>query len=284
VFLGIEIAKFVAERHYGFIPQNSRAYSKNNAWSFTTNLFLVQALGFHRETTFNGPGWSISVEFYTYLLFGLVVLCFSSRKRLSLAMVVLFASSLLLLCRFGGVGLTDTVGPSFFRCVAGFSLGVLVYQAHCAYQARIAQCSELLKFVLIGLVLVWLSVKEPGPSDYLALPAFAWIIAVVAAAPQAPLAIGLNATPLRWLGKVSYSIYMVHDAVIIFASRLAGFLTSRLHPSAAGGRFGAESMLGLGFVLLAVAAVLCLSHFTYNWIEAPGQRRARTLAREWFGA
>jgi peptidoglycan/LPS O-acetylase OafA/YrhL len=43
-------------------------------------LLMIQALGFTGDaTTFNGPSWSISTEFYTYLVFGAAVLALTPK-------------------------------------------------------------------------------------------------------------------------------------------------------------------------------------------------------------
>ena len=44
----------------------SNEYSVNSLFS---NIFLLQSIGLHDELTWNYPSWSISVEFYTYLIF-----------------------------------------------------------------------------------------------------------------------------------------------------------------------------------------------------------------------
>ena len=38
-------------------------------FAILTNLLLIQSLGIHDSDTWNGPAWSISTEFYTYLVF-----------------------------------------------------------------------------------------------------------------------------------------------------------------------------------------------------------------------
>lgn len=51
----------------------------NNLYSFVANVFLLHALGVLDYLSWNGPSWSISAEFYTYLIFG-AVLVFAQRR------------------------------------------------------------------------------------------------------------------------------------------------------------------------------------------------------------
>src|SRR5258708_16655147 len=58
----------------GVVVAMPAAFEVNNAYSFFLNVFLLHSLGFIDYLSWNAPSWSISVEFYTYLVFGLVVL------------------------------------------------------------------------------------------------------------------------------------------------------------------------------------------------------------------
>ena len=58
----------------GIIVAMPAASDFNNAYSFFLNVFLLHSLGFIDHLSWNWPSWSISVEFYTYLVFGLVLL------------------------------------------------------------------------------------------------------------------------------------------------------------------------------------------------------------------
>ena len=62
-YTGLKAALFA----YGF--GNEQDFSHNHGFSFITNVLLVHSLGLHEELTWNTPSWSISVEFYTYLVF-----------------------------------------------------------------------------------------------------------------------------------------------------------------------------------------------------------------------
>ena len=70
---------------------------KESGWrAFIEQIFLVQALGpTGNALTFNAAAWSISVEFYTYLVFGLTVL-FAGRLKHSFSAVCVPPATLLI--------------------------------------------------------------------------------------------------------------------------------------------------------------------------------------------
>jgi len=80
--------------------------------------------------------------------------------------------------------------------------------------------------------------------------------------------------PLVWLGRRSYSIYMVHALVVLFAeyfvralgaSRIAAF--DSILP-------GLPATLNL---IVSLAAVFVVSHYTYRYVEIPGGKFLRNL-------
>ena len=69
IFLIIEVSKYFAQIKYGLVA-NNEAFSINNLKTFLGNIFLIQT--FFDYNTFNTPSWSISAEYYTYMIFALV--------------------------------------------------------------------------------------------------------------------------------------------------------------------------------------------------------------------
>jgi peptidoglycan/LPS O-acetylase OafA/YrhL len=80
---------------------------------------------------------------------------------------------------------------------------------------------------------------------------------------------------LRWLGRVSYSIYMTHYMVLMFLSRCVARIQSHSN-------LNDRNAIGLAFVVLAIALVLFISHLTYQWIEKPFQKEFRGLSGKYF--
>jgi len=98
------------------------------------NVFLVHSLGIVDELSFNGPSWSISVEFYTYILFAFVLI-YSGRFYRHITFLVALIS-LVILC-MNSTQLLEKLDFGFFRCVYGFGCGALVWEVFNVWHKKI---------------------------------------------------------------------------------------------------------------------------------------------------
>ena len=230
-FLCIEIAKYIGELKFHLVPYASPAFSINNAPSFIAHLLLVQIFCPFAEYSFNGPSWSISAEFYTYLIFALIVWTFSKKRSVLIASVFLVSIATFLMLFFGISGSTELTGWSFLRCIVGFFMGVLAYHVYDRHHSHISRWSGRIAFCLLIILVVFMSLKEnPKLDGILVLPVFSALIIAIAAEPAGRISKLFNSTPLRWLGRVSYSIYLMHYMVLMFLSRLAAHIQNHFYP------------------------------------------------------
>lgn len=281
VFLGFEIAKYFGETYYGLIA-HTKAFTSNNAFAFLSNVLLIQGLGVQEKETFNLPSWSISTELYTYVLFAAALLLFKSRTAICLISGFLIGASMLL-----DSGKLD---HNFFRCVEGFFLGVITYHAYMACLARRVLSGEhswrtdLPGMLIFTGLLMFLATKDGNSLDAFALLLAALLILSVAMTPTGKLSTFLEAAPLAWLGRISYSVYMVHMAVIwLFCQVLRlGLHTPRVFDLNGDPLLTPHPLIGFLFLIAAVACILVLSHLTYTHIEEPCRRASKKIAEEWF--
>ena len=112
--------------HYHAMGDARPAFALDRSpFAILTNLFLVQAFGMHASETWNGPAWSISCEFYTYLVFAAV--CFFTvghKARLAVCALLVIAGAVIL-ARYSDYGMRETFHWAIFRCLYGFFVGVL---------------------------------------------------------------------------------------------------------------------------------------------------------------
>lgn len=281
VFLGIEIAKYIAEHKYGLVA-NKTAFTSNNIFSFMSNLLLVQALGFHDKATYNLPAWSISTEFYTYIIFAIILVLLRTR-------VALVCMSALLVFISISVDSSE-ISHNVFRCVEGFFAGVIAYHFYVSLGGRQLYKSEHWwykhvpgLFSFTGLI-VFLSMKDGTGPDVLILPLFAVLIVSIAATPNGLLSTILEVAPLVWIGKISYSVYMVHVAVIWSFSQVLRVVLKTPQVIDVNGEplLTPHPVAGALFLTAAVACILILSQLTYTYIEDPYRKKSKILAEKWF--
>ena len=119
IFLCIEIFKYLLEINYNIVA-NNKAFSINNLESLIGNLFLFQT--FFDYNSFNTPSWSISAEYYTYILFAVVLIFFPKR----LLLIILFLVCIVFFRIYSDVGFgINYTFHSFLDCVYCFFIGLL---------------------------------------------------------------------------------------------------------------------------------------------------------------
>lgn len=268
----------------GAIVAVPAAFEVNNAYSFFLNLFLLHSLGFVHYLNWNAPSWSISVEFYTYLVFAIVVLIakrLGSLRWLYAFAVLLAAGSwftLAVVLEKRDLGAQYDFG--ILRCFTSFFIGVLTVKIVSLLPSGIRRANPywLGGFQLAAMAAtfahVWLVEAHPWIS-FAAPLTFAVFLGSLLAFPNAAFVPRLLvAKPLVWLGARSYSIYMVHAFVVLLAEYFVRALGARPIAALDAVYPGLSTTLNLVVVL---AAVLVLSNLTYRHVELPGGRLARNI-------
>jgi peptidoglycan/LPS O-acetylase OafA/YrhL len=273
VFVAIEASKYFAQSRYGLAMPNTTPF-KESGWSaFIENVFLVQAIGpTGNALTFNSAAWSISVEFYTYLIFGLTVLFAARFKHVIFALFVCIAVGLL-------VARTTFGSTDFVRCIAGFFLGCLT--ALLSRKLTLRMHSSVPGAIFLALI-AFLALRSG--SD---LVSFTYVLTALM---TAALILSLTASTggwlhallklrfLTWLGTISYSIYMSHTAVIwavnqvfrVALKRPVLFLDDRMTPQL--------PVLAAAVAYVAViVCVLIVSHLSYKFVEEPMRQKSRSM-------
>jgi len=276
--------------HFGGLPTHEPAFGgRYTLDAIGANLILVHALGLYHVLTWNGPSWSISVEFYTYLIFAAG--CLLARRRITVVALSLIALSILVLCVWSPAYLGTGLELTITRCLYGFFVGVLVALAFRGLLRRgvalpMATALEAGSVAsAVGLLLVC------GVSDALTMLApvvFATVV-LVFAFQSGRLSRLLLRPEFTWLGDRSYAIYIVHAFVLEVLTRgllVAGSLSGvhAVMPMPVPG--GIADMVFIHdrfatdlFVLLYVAIVLVSADLAHRAVEQPGRDLFNRLAR-----
>ncbi|MBS0273573.1 MAG: acyltransferase [Proteobacteria bacterium] len=247
---------FVTLEVVGFTRTGVIFTGGRSLYALCTNLLLVQALGLHRGLTWNTPSWSISTEFWTYLIFAAA--CFllpRMRAAISIGLIALSIAILVFISRFG---MRETFEWGIARCVFGFFTGVLTHDIWArGWLKRLGGSTAEIGAVLFALAYL---IFIPGNRalEYLAPPVFACLVLVFANG-RGLVSEVMDRRAVNALGRWSYSIYMVHMlvlAMIASALNIANFTGWR------------ADALTLGYI----ACVAGVSAYTWRWVEIPGQR------------
>jgi peptidoglycan/LPS O-acetylase OafA/YrhL len=244
--------------------------------TFALNLAMVQAWGF--GPSLDGPGWSISAEWAAYLLFPLLLSVAFFRKSLwgwlSAAASVTLLVFLCILPAAAAHNLRPLAildlhssyrGMAVLRCLPEFTLGILAARLQGSRTAHWLGSNRWAGIALCLIILVMMTVPRADLAVVLLFPALILCLALEKNLPGKVLASG----PIRYLGVISYSIYLVHD--------LLGGLMGWTHRYAhAHGLAHAQTYAAV----LGVILTFPISAVAYKMIESPGRRFVRSLLEE----
>jgi peptidoglycan/LPS O-acetylase OafA/YrhL len=150
------------------------------------------------------------------------------------------------------------------RGVIGFGLGMALRLATERYPAPSALITSLLELAALAGIVVSASIAQ-GPF----IPLFAAILIVCLSYERGIVARGLNARWCLWLGKISFSVYLIHEEIIGLI--WPHFPATRLP-------FG-HHLNGIVWTLIVLAIVLAVATVTWYCIEEPFRRLGGWLGR-----
>lgn len=254
-------------------------------WAIASMFLLIHSLGVTDTLALNGPSWSISVEFYTYILFALIIVYIKKFQALFIG-IVSTLSALALYFLYGE--LYAKLDYGFLRCVYGFGFGALTWMVYKTYAPIIERkLSHYLKssaLELIGLVLVCIYIaKFSFDGASFAAPIIFAALILLFANESGAISKLLKAKLFVFIGTLSYSIYMIH----LFISGKFFELGTRVLESKFGLNititegdtklYGTNLLYGSLLELFYLAVVIIGSYISYKLIEEPCRNYAKKL-------
>lgn len=266
LFLSIEILRYITTIQYGDQVLRVIPFSTNSFHAFIEQIFLLQSvLPNGNATTYNAPAWSISVEFYTYLIFALILL-WSKHNKIKIMFALACISMLLLI-------LKSTFGmENLLRCLAGFFLGCLTANYTNHTKIILPKYSSLAFFLLLILFLI---TKSPDKFDFFVF----FLTAALIISLLNPIGVMnkiLKNSFFLWLGEISYSLYMSHVFIIWFISQTFTRVLAR-HETNGDGSLSLSVSETIISVLLFTILVLLVSQLMYAFIEKPFREKSRAF-------
>jgi peptidoglycan/LPS O-acetylase OafA/YrhL len=236
---------------------------------FWAHLFMVHGLlpeSLLRDAnfTFLSQGWSISLEWQFYLLAPFYFFLLRTRRYTAAALAAAVTAAVGFL-HFAGAGFL----PNQFIY---FAVGMLSYYAYRApgwFNVTNRRAHDAI--MLLTVVIFLLAVRE-------IIPFVIWLVVMdvimlrkagIETAISRRLTWILEQPALQWLGRISYSLYLVHMPVLYVVFRAV----TRLSPHTGGWKFLAIALPMTVLMSLLIAAL------TFRWIELPGIALGRMLSR-----
>jgi peptidoglycan/LPS O-acetylase OafA/YrhL len=222
------------------------------------NILMMHAWGFTSHLTFNYPSWSISAEMFVYAVFPFLLLL--TYLRGSLGVVALFL--LLLVCTsLSEIVLASPLSDltydfSFIRALPSFTLGIFLYKFSNTYKGKIP--GALISGIFHGLLMLVIVAMSLQLNKYIILGIIYVFCFTAVICDKQNIETVTSARPVAWLGRLTYSTYMLHPVVgTVFAS----FLFPRLFGTSMHGR--------LITVALALIITFVVSYMSYRYFETP---------------
>jgi len=233
-----------------------------------SNLLLTHAMYQQAYLSWDIVSWSIGAEWWTYVATIPLVIALHRSKPVTGILVMAFCS----LCLAGLVyilphkNLDTTFSLGFCRCLFEFVFGLGLYRLYKAGWLENAPTDGLLAACLGSLILIF----HFQLNDLLILPVFSLLI--LAASRNKGRFERLMRVPFAvYLGRISYSIYLVHGVVFSAFWFVLPWLCRHFR------LVGFSPLQKLAYVTAFVSLVLALSHFTYRFVENPARIYLRTL-------
>lgn len=280
IAVGLEVMKLAAER--AGIAFNQPSFTGQRApQEIIPNLLLVQSWwpGFNPQS-FNFPAWSISVEYYLYMIFAGILLC---TPRFATA-IFLLTSLTAAVCL--SMGLAYLMEPAL-QGLSCFFAGVMTYQLY-----RVIHNKAIARWLhtaleVIGICLaVSLLVSDIDHKQIILMLVFCALMLIFSFEGGVVSSL-LKARPFEKLGVLSYSIYMTH-AMVLFALTLAMLLVGKVTgytivsyaAAASGPMLSFNSAMGDNLLLVGLLIIIVgISTVSHRVIELRGIDWGKRLSR-----
>lgn len=284
-FIGVEIIRSAVSLPSAMSAAPTFASDETSLGAIAANVLLIHGLHMFDSLTWNRPSWSISTEFYAYLVFALMV--GNLRKGIWLATATVMVLSPILIASVSDHNMNATFDYGFIRCLYGFTAGVAAFRIFDLYvrksrapagrvTATLAEAASLTIVVVFVVLAGERTISVLAPYVFL-------IVVVVFSVERGLISHVMTYRPLVTLGTLSYSIYMIHLFVQYRLFDLGQLLETMsgvpvlTYVDAEHKKFlGTQLWYGDLLHLAMIPIVIAVSYLTYRFIEEP--------SREWFRA
>lgn len=241
-------------------------YSQNDFVHFILNLFLASGVGWF-GFSFNMPIWSVSIDFFLYLIFFGCAFLLGKRRFLA-TLIMIFVGWQLITHNFQ----THVIHPFVGRGLLSFFVGGIAFQAFHILKSKNHKV-RISGMWIIGAVtilfwvyLFWFTYRYPEDhqtdwyfrSALIGFPATILFLALF----EAEKFFHTIFKKLSYFGDISYSVYLLQFPVQLFLYCISKYIPIN---------FAQEGIFLLYFTILILT-----SHASYKWLEIPAQQYLRS--------
>jgi len=278
VFIILEFGKlFVYQNgfHFNNIPFTNSA----NPNDIIPNLLLLQSwLPNVKTLSWNYPSWSISIEYYMYMIFFVSLLVKQTIKY-----ILWFLISITM---FIFIFLDTEIATDILRGLSCFFGGSLTYLLYKNIESKINFNKNYFTIIeIILLTLVVLIVSSDIEHKSLIASLLFCIQVFVFAFEKGFMSKILKQKMFLYFGKLSYSIYMIH-AVILFCSLSTFMIIQKIFKIDLATMVDDVRTIDLGSpmfnnlsILIILGIIIFISGFTYKYIEQKGQDMGKAFKK-----
>ncbi len=232
-----------------------------------SNLLLLQA--FHWDSHWNQPAWSIGAEWLVYFTVPWLIYRFhrATKMVMWISAIMIFVALSSIERYFGNIGLDYAGWPMLLCCFGECVLGVVAFQCYRqGYWGRFTTAQWALPALIVNLIL--LALPLPG---VISVAGFFWLVLCAARVPAREGYL-LTWSPLVYLGKISFAIYMFHWLVLDMLRNGSLYLTGL--PLAQNLSLFGEFAIFCSATLI----VLCIAPLLYHFVEMPLRNKLVALS------
>ncbi len=220
------------------------------------SIALVQAWSVPVRATWNVVSWSVSLEWAAYLTFPAIALAAGRLRSTGVIVGVVAVLFLSLFLVATSVPFQGTMAYGVFRVAAEFTSGVLLFRLWTLRHDAVTSCvaiAALATLVFGGSALDYLSGEHAA---FIYITFFSAVVVYsLACAPSA-----FNGLVLQHLGRMSYSLYIVHDVVLNFAKMTV-----------------AKYAFAPAWILAGSLFAIAFGHLFYTYLEKPARTRMLSI-------
>lgn len=235
---------------------------------FSSNILFFSEAGYFDSEALAKPllhTWSLAVEEQYYILFPLLLMALRSvsRQRLLVIVALLWSASFAVSC-FASSAYPEAgfylMPMRFWELATGVMLAIIGTRLKLAQGASAVAAAAGMAMILVAIFTFDEATAFPGPAAL--LPCAGALLILLAGLTPNPASRGLAAGPFVFIGKISYSLYLWHWPLLVFAQYRLGRL------------LGPAEALGL------VAVSIVLAFLSYRYVEQPFRTRRLLAGRK----